>query len=241
MSKLTQTGLSADDMEDIKDEEIGHALLEERFALGKQFSIGDYLIKRVMNERTDVWSTALNAYKAPRKYRVLHVDKGGIGWAKEISLTEHPVGRLICLFDEHDENDRYELDPDYADAIIFDRKADYHPHGAHLDQAKLYKEIAAHNKRLKIRGGTPEIFVEFWNTIKVGQTFWFSHDTSFRVNRIDKMSERQALRYDSRRSNFIWITTNKDKQKKLSFSDLWFKTVYTAQPRTYKELKDPIL
>ncbi len=233
-------------MQEIKRNEAEIAHLLHCVDNAKRFNVGDYLIRYVGENK----SAELNSYFIERRFQVVHVDINGVCYIKEVMgtktsswiMTMANLGNSIetarsrSHYGEMAEF-RYELDPLYEDHIIMQQDGKYDPSIMQSDKSKLHKEITAHNKALKIKTVREADAVKFIKTIKVGDTLWFSNVTSFIVQEIKDLPKRGSSSQIDYYAPILLGITNKGKNLKLSVTDVTRKAVYTACPRSYKELK----
>ena len=96
-----------------------------------QFSVGDYLIKKIKNHEFDRWDIELfNDKSQPdvyRKYVVLKIDDLGIPYVAPI-ICPGAIGKHAIPLTNVDLNyERFELDPDYETYLLLDRADEYDP------------------------------------------------------------------------------------------------------------------
>ena len=232
--KITQA-----EFDDIARNEAEIAHLLENLEKAKRFNIGDYLIRFA----GDSPKAEQNSYFVERRFQVAYTDKNGVCYIKEVigGKTSSWIMPMISCSEAinswrgafKDDVYRYELDPLYEDHIIMQQEGLYDPGLVQSDKSKLHKEITAHNKAIKVKTYNNSLTLKFMKTIKLGDTYWFSNVTSFIVQEIKALPKSHTMPYD----HLIFGVTNKGKKLKLSISDLTCKAVYTACPRSYRELK----
>lgn len=234
-----------------------NALLAKIERLG-QFKVGDYLIKtrewpRHMNESSIRKDTYTNSYGVPVKYVVVHVE-GKVPFAKRITAKGTPIGNLECCVPELDDDEvhnwewHFELDPDFADAMILDSVEDFDASAVHKEKRDTFKEVMEHNKANKINCSNADAILQFMNNIQVGESYWVSTRNSMLVQ--EKLTIVNNLIPYNRRGSFIGrnvtvpilkCLNNKGQQITIYPLDLYRTNVYKTKPRSYKELKDPNL
>jgi hypothetical protein len=211
--------LATDEIIFINDIEGEHQELLAKIDTCKRFNVGDYLV-RYINDKVDI-----NSYNVERKFQVVFVDKNGIAYIKEL-YGNKGQSNIMCMI--HHDGMRYELDPLYEDSIIMSQEQHYDPTSLHKDKSKLFKEITKYNKSIKIKFHFEKDLVRFLSGLKVGDTLWFSNVTSFLVQQVDL--SRKTL-------PTVKGTTNRGKVINLDIDHIRHKAIYTACPRSYKELK----
>jgi hypothetical protein len=210
----------------------------------KQFNLGDVLISFSQPSFMDTEPRLItNSYGVAKKYKVIHVDKYGVPYIKELNKKGEPSGNLIPVV--HFARDRYgqlitsqnyiyEIDPDYTDAIILDNVDGYNASNNHKMKADLYKEITNHNKSIIIKFKTEQDAVKFISTLKPGDVLWRTHKTYLKVLNILPKRDPNTLRSDVE----IEFQRENGAIVKMNTFDIYIKTFYSNAPRTYKELKD---
>lgn len=241
--------LTAEEKEYIKNNEAAIGNIVAVINAVKQFKEGDYLIAFYQSTGwgDDRKRPVTNSYGAPKKFQVVAVDKHGIPYMKELSKKGNPVGSLISSIKNN--NDRgigynyeqiyyFEIDPDYTDAIILDDQNAYDASNVLKIKSDTFKEITEHNKKIKVESNDAKILAVFLNTVKVGDTLWRSNISSWTIIEINPVPRDKSNRIENY-TPFMKAVTNKGKTVTLCFHDIRGKAIYTAQPRTYKELRDP--
>ena len=216
----------------------------------KQFNKGDYLI--AFHQATGYGDTrkrqVLNSYGAAKKFQVVAIDKHGVPYMKELNKQGKPTGRMICSI-KYEQNQymtnirsaltyHFEVDPDYADSILLDDQAGYSASSALKVKSDTFKEISLHNKKIKVDCFDAKNLAAFMATVKVGDLLWRSNLSSWAVIEINPIPRDKSNRIEHN-SVFMKVTTNRGKVEELCFGDLRRIALYSARPRTYKELKDP--
>ena len=239
--------LTAEEKQFIKENE---KLLEEvlsSLAAVKQFKEGDYLIAF---EPPSPWNSKkrpiVNSYGAPKKFQVVYVDKHGVPYMKELNKKGKPIGGLVSSIQHnHSHSNRhtsltyaFEVDPDYTDSIILQDQENYNAGNILKEKSDTFKEISIHNKNIKINTNDPKLLSAFLATLKVGDILWRSNISCWNVTQIDPLPKDKAGRIQYHQ-HFLKVINNKGKNLYLTFSNLNRLALYTARPRTYKELRDP--
>lgn len=212
-----------------------------------------------------------NSYGSSIKYKVVTVSKQGMPYLRRLGPKGALIGNLIALIDlrskdpDH-ENDRlyntdqyidkcnepvFKVDSDYTDAVILSDEDAYDPTAAHRAKSETFKEITKHNKGVKIKTSDVETLFDWLLNLKVGDTFWRSQNNMFTITDIKQIMPNRDWQYDKYKPTVrkrklrtipeIVVTDRKGKAAKLWPMDFKHKAVYTQRPRSYKEMKDPIL
>jgi len=211
-----------------------------------QFKIGDFLIAYQPANSWQKRRQVVNSYGAPKKYTVVHTCKFGIPYMKELNKKGNAVGQLICPIKFDDRNRvvaasdyEFEVDPDYADAIIMDDEANYNATDLHKVKSDTFKEITNHNKSLKVNCHDGVALLHFLKTLKVGDVVWKSIKTHFTILTLDPIpTTHSGSRLDDKK---VFGTAQDSKGKIFDLDGSTFKwsAIYTGQPRSYNELKNP--
>lgn len=257
---MSKPKLSTKELNAIEHATCEYEILIKRLETVKQFKVGDYFITKGVvdyNEETDnsIYDVLTNSYGAVTKYVVVHVTPSGIPFAKKLNAGGKPVGPLTSMVGglgdtsihiDHFENEiEFELDPEFAEAIILDSTSEYDPAGAHKSKKELFADIAKHNKAAKIDTHGGDKVNDFFLKLNVGDMFWQSPNSFFLVK--NKVIETKGspnfhrVRYlTGKRMSQVAVLTVEDKrgnQKTVTGPDFAYKALYSQKPRSYKELK----
>jgi hypothetical protein len=216
----------------------------------RRFKIDDVLIAFYADR--PIWmkqmpSQIVNSYGAPKKYKVIVVDTYGVPYVREINKSGNPSGKLIPMIKYQKGGDafsasltmRFEVDPDYTDAIILDDVESFDASTSHKEKASTFKEISTHNKNAAIDNGNKDLATEI-DSMNVGDILWRSSITFWIIlSKIPIPRDAKGKIIDASNHKFMEVQTSKGKILKLSFSDIKYKVLYNAQPRSFRELKDP--
>jgi hypothetical protein len=226
----------------------------------KQFKEGDYFIAMGFIGHDEdgefKYGVLTNSYGAAIKYIVVHVTPHGIPFAKKLNSVGNPVGPIISMIgplvmgdgdiDYFDDDVTFQLDPDFAEAIILDSASEYDPTHVHKNKKNLFNEIVKHNKSLKIDTHDAKSVNEFFLNINVGNLFWQSPNSFFLVKNKTVETKNGTLfkkvnGWSGRCISKVAILTVEDKkgnEKIVCAADYVHKALYSQQPRSYKELKN---
>lgn len=211
-----------------------------------KFKIGDFLIAFNPANQWQKRKQVVNSYGAPKKFIVIHTCKFGIPYMKELNKKGNPVGILICPI-KFDERNRavnaseyeFEVDPDYTDAIIMDDEANYNATDVHKIKSETFKAITEHNKSLKINVSDNVVLLNFLKNLKIGDVVWNSIKTHFTILTIDLLP---LTHRNTRLDDNVKFGTAQDSKGKVFDLTAWkfkYSAIYTGQPRSYNELKNP--
>lgn len=188
-----------------------------------------------------------NSYGAPKKYKIVHVDKNGVPYMKELNKNGIPAGNLIYPISqnrnygqtqEYSLDYLFEVDPELIDAHLFDDMDGYNPTEVNKQKADSFKEIAKHNKELKIRTEDNVKLMEFIDSLVVGSKIWKSNTNAWTVTAIapKPLDVRGKTNWNA---PFITVVDHRNRILNLSCYDFKHKALYSGQPRTFRELHDP--
>jgi hypothetical protein len=248
MSK--KSDLSPNELSYIKQREAEVNSVLEAIKKASQFKLGDYLVAYYRPSPWDIPSHGkkhvVNSYGAPKKFTVVHVDRNGICYIKEVNKSGKAVGGLI---DQVHFSDGYgsarsggymfEVDPDYTDAIIMADEEHFDPTVVHNIKSNLFKEITNHNKSLKVNCNDDKELINFLKTLKVGDVLYKSTKTYFTILSIDPIPTSHNGSRLVTGKVFGTAQTSKGKTFNLDYNTFKSSAIYTGRPRSYNELKDP--
>lgn len=238
--------LTDEEKEFIKEWETRVASILSSINIATQFKAGDYLIAFHGSYSDDPFKTkrpVINSYGAVKKFQVVAVDANGIPYMKELNKNSKPFGQLISSIEyDYMENFRpamnFEIDPDYADAIILDNQNNFNASGIIKEKSDIFKEISRYNKSIKIKTDS-KVLPAFLATVKVGDVLWRSNISSWSVTEINALPRNITTNRIGYSTPFMKVINNKGQELDICFNDISDRALYTARPRTYKELKDP--
>jgi hypothetical protein len=110
----------------------------------KDFKVGQVLVKRYLNDN----KLATNVAGIPDKYIVVNMISG-IPICKRLQANGKPGTGLYCPAEVDYERERFEEDPDCADAILLG--VDYDPLEFPKKVAKARSKVMAHNNKITLR------------------------------------------------------------------------------------------
>lgn len=225
--------------------EILNALNEVR-----KFKIGDILIAK---ERvSDQYEYVRDSYGIPIKYKVFYVDKNNVPYVRELhknaSSNDRSTGCLLQFGDPECKlhGFKYEIDPDYADAVMLGDEDSYDPLEERVRRRKSRAEITQHNKSIAIKSGSSDDF--FKKHVKVGAILWRSNKNYWYITEINSGAGfKKVTKFSRKTGRFfrrnvkltIKVKTASQKELLLSKEDFRNKIFYTDKPRSYNELHDP--
>lgn len=212
-----------------------------------RFKDGDYLIAfHFASGYGDTKKRPVtNSYGVPKKFLVVHVDINGVPYMKELNKHGEATGNIISPIRVDGGYSMvkqaeyvFEVDPEYADSIILDDQENFNATEILKAKSDNFKEIAEHNKKLKVNCIDMKILAAFFATVNVGDTLWRSNTSYYVVSKIDPVPRDKIGRL-IKENPFIEVTSNKGASLTFSLDDFWRTALYSGQPRSYRELKDP--
>ena len=218
-----------------------------------QFKLGDYVILKEDPTDGDDENVKLvvraNSYGTPVKFKVVYVNEDGHPFIKQVNKTGNTIGELMSMTgtagtDSYGWSDfKFELDPDYADAILLGET--YDAAKEHKSKQEMWKAITKHNKASKINNEVSNL-IKFFDTVKIGDTLWNSINKFYLVEDIVKMSKKEfnnlknnKFKTSIRGSMPITVLTVKEPNgnRQMITADFFcYKALYKDRPRSYKEL-----
>lgn len=245
MSKKNKA-LDSYELEFIKEREAVIASIIGSLQEVSKFKTGDYLIAFRPATPYSRRQQVTNSYGAPKKFTVVHTCRFGVPYMKELNKKGNPVGQMICplkfeggsrmikAFDYE-----FEVDPDYADAIIMMDEENYDAANLHKMKSDTFKDITNHNKALKVNCHNFNSLLVFLQNLKVGDVVWKSIKTHFTILTINPIPlTHRGSRFDDN-VNFGTAQDSKGKIFDLNIGVFKWSAIYTGQPRSYNELKNP--
>lgn len=215
----------------------------------RRFKMGDYLILIETHYGSDVPQVKMNSYGVPIKFKVVHVSEQGVAFIKQLNKQGDTCGPIMtCVRDGHwDGNPRasFELDPDYADALLLQDEA-YDPTQLHKIKQAAWKEIIRHNKACKVPTNELKHIIKFFKEVEVGTTLWTSNTNYFLVQGKQTMSAKeynksaplaQQTPLRSRELTVLSVVDKNGNAKDIVADYFEYKALYKERPRTLKELK----
>lgn len=237
---MIKNKLTPEELDNIKEQEETTKKFLDLVDKVQQFNVGDYLVRRCVNDDNKL---DINIYGVAKKFLVVHVDSNKIPYVRQVVKKKAPQPEIESLADPYninysDYNDiwEYQMDPAFADSIIM-QQDDYDPLKLHKEKANLGREISRYNKGIKFKTGKDEELIKFLQSIKVGDTLWFSAETSFSVEKIIHLPNRKTISDVNFYRKILKGTTDKGKNKEYSPYQLMHRSIYSSCPRSRKELK----
>jgi hypothetical protein len=239
--------LSTSELEFIQRREADiNAMLKELKKV-QAFRLGDFLIAFNVQPWNSKRNQVINSYGAPKKFQVVHVDSNGIPYMKELNKKGTPVGILHSPVEIDQSSSRivkssnfeFEVDPDYEDSIIMMDEENYDSAMIHRTKSDTFKEITAHNKSHKIYCGDRKQLADYFDkNVKVGTVLHKSSRSFITIIEISKVPRDNAGRVKDF-EDFCKVQDSKGNISHRNISDFVYTALYSAQPRSYNELKDP--
>lgn len=241
-----QISVNSYELQYIKEREGQIASVIGAIESAAKFKVGDYLvayIPAVKGIRSREVIT--NSYGAPKKFIIVYTDKFGIPYIKELNKNGHPIGQIISTV-KLDRNNymapmndmEFEVDPDYADAIIFEDEEGFDATATQKQKSDMFKAITAHNKSLKVDWRDVPALIAFLKSLKPGDVVWRSIKSNFTILTIKPIPTTHRDTRLSEYDDFGTAQDNKGNIFDLNYGTFRWKAIYKGQPRSYKELKD---
>lgn len=247
MSKITLTTADHQVINEFNSKyEAGLDALEK----AKQLQVGDFLILNLWDYKGDK-SLHKNSYGAPIKYKVVTASKHGIPFIKKVNKKGEPIGKLYTCMGMLESDDyridgqkfEFELDPDFADSLLLQDQ--YDPATLHKSKKDIWKSVTEHNKACKVKTGTIQEVVLFFNAVNVGDTLWTSNVSHYLIQDKKTMSPQNfnnsikhyhGTRIKGPHVIVLTLLDKKGKTKDITADFFHCKALYKERPRTYREL-----
>lgn len=130
------------------------------------FQLGDILIKNSLHnyyndndEYVSKWEIEpfSKRNKAPRKYKVVHIDDVGLHYIQKIRMQGDLCGELICLAAFDSDYDKFEYDPDFLDhQILAEEEESYDPQELYREKRDEHFKLRPKTKRKTKQAETPD-------------------------------------------------------------------------------------
>lgn len=245
---MANENLNAHEEQFIKDREVQIGSLLDVIESVTKFKTGDFLVAFTPASHWNGRRQITNSYGAPKKFVVVATDKYGIPYMKEINKRGKPHGNLISPIKLENRNYfvksseyEFEVDPDYSDSIIMMDEENYDASLVHRMKGDLFKEITAHNKSIKVKTSDAPTLINFLQNLKVGDVIWKSIKTNLTVTELQPIPLTHGGKRLAEYQVFGKVVDSKGKEHELDHHFFRWGAFYTAQPRSYNELKDPKL
>jgi hypothetical protein len=144
----------------------------------------------------------------------------------------------------------FELDPDYAEAIILQQQELYDPVGRHNALKSARQEIIDFNKNIKMPTYSIEEVIDTFAKLQVGTTYWTSPKRGFTVleNTLCALKQKttyignKKVRYPSKQTTINKIKVRHSNGKIASYepAEMKNKNIYAGIPRVHKDSSDSI-
>lgn len=151
-----------------------------------KFEVGDVLIKLIKKYKTDTWvpENIVSDVKMPQRYVYVFEDEHGIGYIKPLRISDGKLGvDLICLAEIDYDDNKFQVDPEFAEATLLD--AEYDIKKLHKNAHQGRKLAAKMNRKIGVKPTTLKEYNKFFETFQVGDTIYTSHD--YTASWVDKM------------------------------------------------------
>jgi hypothetical protein len=236
--------LSTREIELMEAESTNLKSMIDRFSKISQFKVGDFLV-RYMHDYKGNKKLQTNSYGVPIKFTVVYVSSAGVPYVKQLNAKGKVYGDITDVVGDlsDDHPDDFELDPDFADALILDDKEGFDPVVTQRLKKQRRDEITKHNKQHRIKLNNVLEAAHFINSMKVGDTYWVSHKTSYIVQSLQQVRTNNSYYRNVRPTvaghvTTVTVITNKGKTMTFEPRDFVQTAAYRARPLTYKELNE---
>lgn len=139
-----------------------------------KFTVGDILIKKRYNydEKWEVERINGNT-GMPKRFVYVYEDEHGIGFVKSLKTTDGTLGKeTICLADIDYSNTRFEVDPEYADQVLFGEENSFNIKEFHKKAKEKKKRIKQLNEASRFKTHKLSELNAFFAKLNVGDKFY---------------------------------------------------------------------
>lgn len=136
------------------------------------YNVGDILIAYYPGSEDCPKESIVTSLGFNKKYIVVYVNKFGVPYVKEMAVNGLPTGARMRMANPEEEGIHYELDPEYAEAIIMQEVDDYDPYAAHKQAAKEISDIDAYNKSIRLDTSTVKLVSALIASLKEGDILY---------------------------------------------------------------------
>jgi hypothetical protein len=139
-----------------------------------KFNIGDVLIKQTRWGSERDWKTDQTGVGSPKKFIYVFENELGIGYVKQLKVDGTGfTSNLVCMANFEIETTRFTLDPEYVDHILLDGDEGFAYNKDYLHKREFRDEAIKRNKLLLVKTGSAKKTIAWFDTLKVGDTFWY--------------------------------------------------------------------
>lgn len=161
------------------------------------FKVGDYVIAhKVINLYNHEYKIGPQLFRndgAPRKYKIVFVDKLNIPYARPINKAGKLYGwpTSPVYFDNWNSRLRnsyihFKIDPDYLDSTLFDETENFDPAAAAKECSTKMDEIKNHNNSVRVSLSTNKEVIDYLTSLKVGDVVWKSPKKFYTIVELNK-------------------------------------------------------
>lgn len=244
--------LTVNEQEAVRRKSVNRVEYLMKIEMARSFAVGDFLICKRLGMKYDNIGNSyiqtkeliLNSYNAAKRFIVVCKDDSECSWLKEVDAKGKPRGEIIDLMDSH--GVVYELDPIYTDACIMGEQGNYLDGADFTEKAKIFKDIAKFNKTVKVRAENVNVIDSFFAGLAVGDKFWASNTKYYTVTNtrqepyVVSMKTKYWIKHAFTGSVYTvmdLLASNGVTMKDVDAGAFMSKAIYSAPPRSYKELK----
>lgn len=246
--------VSSYDKDFIREEEASISELLELIKRVSHFKVGDYVIgsQRVDRFNAEKFTPILDSYGNRTKFMIVYVNKLGMPYAKKLNNKGEVRGEVIpaisflnsdCSIGMPYMDILFEVDPDYVDSIIL-QSAEFDPVARQRMLADRRKEILEYNKKHTLYFEDGNECLIFFKGVKPGTLFWKSNNCYMTFDSVvitpsTFVYNKGKLKGQKTPDIIHLIFLNKKGAKLYHKLDaICMIKLFTAQPRSLKELKE---
>ena len=145
-----------------------------------KFEVGDVLLRyslqtRGHNDPKWIVENINSDNKMAQRYVYIYEDEFGIGFVKQLRVSDGSLGKDIWCMTEFDFGyTKFEVDPEYAEKVFLDGEFDIREiHKASLANRKIITKM---NRKIGTKPRSLKEYNDIFDNLKVGDTFWTTSD-----------------------------------------------------------------
>lgn len=156
------------------------------------FEVGDVLIK--LCRRGDSWEpeNITSGTKMPQRYVYIHKDAYGVGYVKQLKVSDGTLGEIISSVLELDFDwYRYEVDPEYAEHVILDAEFDIKSLHKKANESKRLAQKM--NRKMGLKANSLKEYNAFFQKLNPGDLFHLSSDYTGSYTKSFKLVTKKTI------------------------------------------------
>lgn len=143
-----------------------------------KFNVGDILIRKMKNW-SDKWvAETINSDTGMiKRYVYVYENQYGVGFVKSLKTSTATLGKeTICIADIDYEADKFEVDPEYADQVLFGDDQAFNIKELHKRAKEKKSRVKEINEKSYVKYSKLSELNEFFSKLSPGTTFYQGYD-----------------------------------------------------------------